>query len=103
MVKNGRSTETDIALATLRYLAQRPTGRATMRAIRRNIPNFIDLTEADRALSSTRRGEEMWEQQVRNITSHHTAEGNYIYEGYLQRFEGGLCITEKGMKRIGAR
>jgi hypothetical protein len=64
------------------------------------VPNHCVLTAADRAASVTRQNEEMWEQQVRNITSHHANPGNFIHEGYLTRIKDGLEITAAGRAHL---
>ena len=100
-MSGGRTTENEIARAVLRILAATASGDATISYIRNRIPDYVNLTESDRRPSETRKGEEVWEQQVRNIRSHHTAEGNYIHEGYLTApSRGRLRITDAGRKRI---
>ncbi len=42
--------------------------------------------------SETRPNEAIWEQQVRNITSHKNSPGNAIYEGKLAAIPGGLAL-----------
>jgi len=44
----------------------------------------------------TRSGESMWEQQVRNLVSHRTTEGNIIAEGLADYRPGRLTITKAG-------
>ena len=100
MPKNGRVTEEDVAIGVLKVLADRPTGQATFRTLIKEIPKHIALSDADRKVSKTRPNEEMWEQQVRNITSHHDAPGNYIFEGYLERVKDGLRITDAGRSHL---
>ena len=58
------------------------------------------LTHDDVQPSPTRVGEQVWEQQVRNIQSHHKADGNFIADGYLEHVEGGYKITALGMRKI---
>lgn len=91
-----KSTEREIALGVCKYLSTLPDGVATLRSIRRNLPIFIPLSAEDRAPSSTRKGEEMWEQQVRNIISHRKSQGNFIHDGYLDRMPYRLSLTESG-------
>jgi hypothetical protein len=66
----------------------------------KHAPKFLDLSPADRATSKTRPKEELWEQLVRNITSHHDADGNFVHDGYLERIDGGLKITDAGRKYL---
>jgi hypothetical protein len=96
MPPNDRSTETDIAVAVMRYLATLPSGEAQIAQIRRQLPKVIALSDEDREESETRAGEEVWEQQVRNIVSHRDTEGNFIAEGLLSRSPRRLAITPAG-------
>ena len=79
-----RATENDVALAVLRIASAQPNGICTFNRARFEVPNYVNFSPADLRGSATRPGEPMWHQLIRNIKSHHTAEGNYIAEGYLQ-------------------
>lgn len=103
MPNNGRSTEEDIALGALWVLASSPNGEASFRTLVDQIPNHVALTAADRVQSTTRPNEQMWEQQVRNITSHFRSPGNYIYEGHIERIDDGLRITQTGRAHLQAQ
>jgi len=91
-----RSTETDIAIAVLHYLASLPKGEASIATIRKQLDKLAPLSVEDREPSDTRAGEQMWEQQVRNIVSHSTAKGNFIAEGWLSWRPRHLAITPTG-------
>lgn len=54
---------------------------AAITQIRRKIPAYIKLSSADRTQSPTRPGEQLWEQQVRNIICHRDCEGSPIKAG----------------------
>ena len=90
-----RITETEIADVIVRVLSDRPTGEATIQELIREIPNWVTLSPEDRARSPTRPGEELWEQQVRNITSHKDNPGNAIYDGRLVAIPGGLRLARR--------
>lgn len=77
-----RTREEQIAEAVDRYLYA-AGGSATIGQIRRALPYYIELTSADRAPSSTRPGEQIWEQQVRNIVCHRNCAGNLVNEGHF--------------------
>lgn len=87
-----RVTEAEVAEAVERVLKASPHGRATIRELIEEVPNYLKLSAEDLASSPTRPGEALWEQQVRNITSHKTAPGNAIYEGKLVAIPGGLAL-----------
>lgn len=77
-----RVSETEVGRATLWVLVHMPGGEGTVRQALEELGDVLDLSVADRAASQTRRGEELWEQQVRNLVSHRTTPGNIICEGY---------------------
>ena len=97
-----RSTENEIAFGVLGYLATIPTGEATIFAIKKNFAQFCTLSPEDHRDSTTRPGEEVWEQQVRNIVSHRNVLGNYIKEGNLTRSSRRLAITPVGRAHLAA-
>lgn len=87
-----RVTEAEVAEAVIKVLTDRATGRATIKELIEEIPNYLTLSTEDLAASPTRAGEALWEQQVRNITSHKASPGNAIYEGKLVAIPGGLAL-----------
>lgn len=89
-------TEAEIGEAVLRILADSPGGSANMATLKKRIPDFVVLSEEDRKPSDTRNGEEMWEQQVRNLVSHRKVEGNIIAEGLATYEPDRLTITDAG-------
>ena len=97
---SNRVTETDVAKATMDVLAHEPNGEASIAKIVKELPKYLNLSEEDRAPSPTRKNEQIWEQQVRNITSHKAAAGNFICEGYLAVVKGGLKLTDSGKRRL---
>jgi hypothetical protein len=80
-----KTSETDLGLAVMRFLATRPGNEAIMRTIIRRLPDHIALTNEDHESSGVRRGEEMWEQRVRNLKSHDKTPGNVLAEGFVER------------------
>src|SRR4051812_22775242 len=85
-----RITEDQIGVAVLHILAAQPHGRATVRKIRREVPNYVRLTMADQAGSITRDHEELWEQQVRNLKCHSNVPGNIFHDGYVAHVARGV-------------
>jgi hypothetical protein len=98
--KPDRVTEHDVAHAACLVLAPRIDREGSIQSLKKGIPDHLKLSAADLAGSKTRRNEAMWEQQIRNITSHHKSPGNFIYEGFLERIKGGLRLTETGYLRL---
>lgn len=95
-----RATESEIAFAILKFLATTPAGEATIFRIKKELPRFFTLSPEDRQPSPTRVGEQLWEQQVRNIKSHSKSAGNYINSGYLMHAPRRLRITSAGRDHI---
>jgi hypothetical protein len=95
-----RVSETDVARAVMRVLEHEPDGEAAIGTIVRKLPDYLMLSDEDRADSPTRKGEAIWEQQVRNITSHKDASGNLIHDGYLAVVKGGLKLTDSGKRKL---
>ena len=95
-----RVTENEVAYAIVQIAKGMHDGVATFNRCRREVPDHLRLSAADRATSKTRPNEEMWEQQIRNIKSHSEAPGNYICEGYLEHVpKRGYRVTEAGRRR----
>lgn len=98
--KPNRVTEHDVADAGCKALATRPNNEASIKVLVKEIPNHLRLSTADLAQSKTRKNEAIWEQQIRNIQSHHKSPGNFIYEGFLERIKGGLRLPDAGRRRL---
>lgn len=99
--KIGRTTEYEMSVAVMRIAATKHGGYATMDELRDEIPNFINLTPGDNEYSTTRPGERLWEQLLRNIQSHHTSTTNFIFLGYLDHIRGGgYAITDAGRELL---
>lgn len=94
-----RTTEAEIGKAVLRILKDQPNGEASIPRLKRELPDYIKLTPEDCAPSPTRKNEEVWEQQVRNLVSHRNTPGNIIAEGYAEYRPRWLKITEAGRRR----
>lgn len=96
---NTRSRELQIALAVEDFL-RRSGGSATISQIRRALPQHVALTPQDRALSTTRPGEELWEQQVRNIVCHRDCDGNLVKDGRIRWSPGRLSLPGYGQGEL---
>ena len=94
--KDGRSTESEIAIAVIRYLASTRDGEATIANIKSNLNKSMNFTDADLVVSDTRPNERVWEQQVRNIVSHRLSSENFVHDGLLSYLPRRLAITDDG-------
>jgi hypothetical protein len=91
------ASEYDLALGVLEYLSTLPDGTASIDQIVKAVPNHVALMADDHIPSGTRPNEEIWEQRVRNIVSHHASPANFINLGYLENpAKGQLRITDAG-------
>ena len=96
-----RTTEFEISVATLKIAATKSNGLASFDDLRREIPHYVQLTAGDLKNSSTRPGEKLWEQLIRNIRSHHESPNNFIALGYLEHIRGrGYKITQSGRRYL---
>lgn len=89
-----RIDEGEVATATERYLMD-AGGTATIRQIRRALPAYLYLSTLDRQKSVTRPGEQLWEQQVRNLVCHRDSEGNPVKAGRLRYSPRRLSLTKR--------
>jgi hypothetical protein len=100
MSLSDRVAENDVAFAIVQIAKTKPNDTATFDQCREEVPDQLSLSAADLAQSLTRPNEKVWEQQIRNIQSHHTSPGNYICEGYLVHVpKVGYRITAAGKAR----
>jgi hypothetical protein len=95
-----RVTEAEIGDAVLSICTNTATGECSIADLKAEIPNYIDLSVEDRTKSTTRPNEEMWEQQVRNLISHRTTQGNIICDGYAEYTGSAIRITATGRAHI---
>jgi hypothetical protein len=95
-----RVTEAEIGEAVLAICAATATGECSIGDLKQEIPDHIDLSAEDRASSTTRPNEEMWEQQVRNLISHRTTAGNIICEGLAVYTGNAIPITDEGRRHL---
>jgi hypothetical protein len=94
------TSEAEIAIAVLKVLASRPNGEANFAELKLEMPKYVRLDAEDQQQSVTRPNEEMWEQRLRNITSHKASPGNIIHEGLAESIPGGLRLTPSGRARV---
>ena len=71
-----KTTEQELVRAVLEILNDSPDGTSPVAGIRKALPDYFNLAADDHDESVTRSGEEMWEQQVRNLKSHSSSKHN---------------------------
>ena len=99
MNSNSRTREPDFYKAVEAVLID-AGGDATISYIRRKIPRYLALSAADCAPSSTRPGEQLWEQQVRNIVSHRDCDGNPIKLGRFRYSKRRLSLATSPQREL---
>lgn len=87
-------TENDLVVPVLVYLKEHG-GFATIEQIREHIKNTYPLTPEDLKLSKKRKGECMYEQQIRNLTSH----DKFEKLGVADAVDGGFRLR-KGIAEL---
>jgi len=96
-----RTTENEVALAVLKIAASNPTHTCTFDQARDEVPSHVHLSADDLQESTTRVGEPLWHQLIRNIQSHHEADGNFIYDGLLEHVPNiGYRATPTGLAHL---
>lgn len=96
-----RITEDQVAQVVLRILADRPSGRASVKILKAEVPKHLTLSAEDRVGSETRTNEEIWEQQVRNLKSHKKTVGNVFQRGLIVSVGRGIWqITDTGRSSV---
>ena len=92
-----KDAEERIAIGVLNIAQDNKFGLASFKKCRTAIPKIVSLTSDDLAPSTTRPGEPMWHQIVRNIRCHYQSHGNFIEQGLLEHVPRvGYRITSKG-------
>lgn len=99
-----RSSEHDIAFATMKYLATIPSKSATTSDVKKYVPDFVALTPDDKETSETRPNEQLWQQIVGNIVCHRNdSPDNFINRGLIA-YDGGVwTLTDAGQAYLSKR
>jgi hypothetical protein len=95
--KSDRLREAEARILALKIAAQRPNRTASTAFIKRELPKYTELSEADRRKSPTRVNESLWQQIVGNVISHQDSPQGPFVKGYATRTSNGLSVTEKGI------
>lgn len=90
-----RISEAEIANIVEEILADFPNREATIAELIEEIPSRVKLSAEDLTPSPTRKNEAVWQQQVRNITSHKKSPGNAIHDGRLVSIRSGLRLVRR--------
>lgn len=93
--------EDKFAKGVMRIAATQQNGICTFKRAYAEMPNYVNLSAGNLALSMKRPGEPMWHQIVRNIKSHDSSYTNFIAAGLLVHIPRvGYRITDKGRRSL---
>jgi hypothetical protein len=99
--RDDRISETEVGFSVLQILATSPEGTVSVEKLKRELPKYLMLSEADQTPSDTRANEEIWEQQVRNLKSHDKTSGNVFAEGFVEQVSKGIWrLTDAGRSHL---
>jgi hypothetical protein len=89
--------EPEARILALRIAAAQPSHEASTAFIKTEVPKYVELTPADLEPSPSREHEQHWQQIVGNVVSHQDSSTSIFTNGYAERTEDGIRITEKGL------
>jgi hypothetical protein len=95
--KADRLREAEARTLALKIAAQCPNRTASTSLLKREVPNYTDLSKIDLQKSITRGNESTWQQIVGNVISHQDSPQGPFVKGYATRTADGLSVTEKGI------
>ena len=100
--KIGKLREPEARILALQIAATFPNHQASIARIKREVPNFRELGEADLKPSNTRPNECMWQQIVGNVVSHRGTGRSIFNLGWAVRIESrkAIRVTEKGLAHL---
>lgn len=98
---NVKLREPEARSLALQIAATFPDHRASASDIKKLVPKFRDLSEADLAPSNTRKNECMWQQIMGNaLASHHKTTVSIFARGLAVKTRDGIRVTEKGVSYL---
>ena len=100
--KVGKLREPEARILALRIAATFPNRQASIARIKKEVPNFRELSDADLKPSPSRSNERMWQQIVGNVVSHKGAGTSIFNSGWAVRIESrkSIRVTEKGLAHL---
>ena len=100
--KVGKLREPEARILALRIAATFRDHYASMAQIKREVPNFRELSDADLKPSPTRPNECMWQQIIGNVVCHKGTGVSIFNRGWANRIESrkSIRVTEKGLAHL---
>jgi hypothetical protein len=96
----GRLHESEARILALKIALTHPDGFASTSYIKEQTPHFIPLTDEDLRQSSTRQGENKWQQVVGNVISHQKQGTSIFSRDLATRTREGIQITNHGREYL---
>jgi hypothetical protein len=96
-----RTSESEIAIGALQIMRD-AGGEASAAKIKKKLPDYVELTAADKASSQIEPGEPLYAQMIDGVISHRASAGNIIAEGYAtyDKDRHVLAITNAGRAHL---
>lgn len=95
-----RLRESEARILALKIAAECEGNTASTEYIKKRVPELIPLTAKDLQRSSSRRRENLWHQIVGNVISHKPGNRSIFNQGYAERTDDGLRVTNQGMSYL---
>ena len=89
--------EPDARVLALRIAATFPGRTASTAQIKKLVPKYVTLTNADLTPSESRANEEKWQQIVGNVISHKETSTSIFSRGHAERTTDGIRVTDEGV------
>ena len=100
--KIGKLREPEARILALEIAASFPNHQASIARIKKEVPNFRELGEADLKPSHTRPNECKWQQIIGNVVSHKGAGTSIFNRGWAVRIPSrkSIRVTERGLAHL---
>ncbi len=100
--KVGKLREPEARILALQIAATFPSHYASMAQIKKKVPSFRELSEADLKPSPSRPNECMWQQIIGNVVCHKGTGVSIFNRGWADRIESrkSIRVTETGLAHL---
>ena len=100
--KVGKLREPEARVLAIWIASTFPNHQASIARIKKEVPNFRELSEADLKPSKTRPNECMWQQIIGNVVSHKGSGTSIFNRGWAVRIASrkSIRVTEKGLAHL---
>jgi len=92
-----RIRESEARIIALKIASQCKNRTATTEYIKQNALRYFDPSEIDLKPSTSRSGEQHWQQIIGNVISHRNTSKGPFKLGYATRTKDGMTVTDQGV------